>query len=209
MRIAVCLFAFKRPRYLRRAIRTHKKVEGLDYFAFIDYSEIQDKIYEIVDEAGIYTTIFKRPLNLGLNENIKRGIQHVFILLGYDAVIVLEDDLLIAEDGIEYLKYTLENHEDIPGFFSISLVKGLITNKQFMCWGWGIWKDRWEEIDWSCRFDKPNRESWDMVVAAYMRQAGLYCLCSDESRVKHIGWQGVHYSYLDLFPVRRMLRKLF
>lgn len=195
MKIAVALFAYQRPRYLRRALKTHKKVDGLDYYAFIDHSEMQDYIYGIITETGIYDVIKKRQIHFGLNENIKWGINYLFQTLNYDAVIVLEDDLLIAEDGVEWLMAQLKQYKTYwLSLFAVSLVKGKQNNHQFMCWAWGIWRDRWEAIDWTVKPDKPNRGSWDVIVDAYMKKANLFCFCSDKMRVKHIGTRGVHYN---------------
>ena len=193
LKIAVVLFAFKRPRHLRKAIKTHKKIEGLKYFAFIDYSEMQKKIYEIIDEANIYDVIFKRPESIGLNESIKRGIQHIFNL-GYDAVIVLEDDLLLADDAMEFLKFSLEMYH--PLVFSVSCHKGLPLDPRFRCWAWGIHRSNWDSIDWSVKPKEKNRDSWDVIVNEFMRQSGKVCYCSDKQRVKHIGWNGTHYNLI-------------
>jgi hypothetical protein len=204
LKIACVLFAYKRPRYLKRAIKTHKKIEGIDYFAFIDYSEIQKKIYEIIDEANIYKIIYQWQENKGLNANIIGGINHIFNL-GYDAVIVLEDDLLLSDDAYFYLLgeiYALENDER---FFSTSCHKGKFGDERFRCWAWAIWRDRWDKIDWSVKPKEKNRGSWDVIVNEYMQREKLLCRCSDVQRVKHIGWNGTHYSFLDLFSVRRWL----
>lgn len=207
MKIALILFAYNRPKYLKRAIKTHVVPAGIDTFAFIDYSETQKKIYKIIDEANIYKTIFKRPENLGLNESIKRGIQHIFNL-GYDAVIVLEDDLLLSGDALFYLKFQLE-YLFHPFIYAVSCQEGDGLNKRFRCWAWGTWKDKWEKIDWGLKPEEKNRDSWDVIVNENFRVNGWRCYCSEKPRVKHIGWSGIHYKQLDRFSIRILLRKLF
>lgn len=207
MKIAVVLFAYKRPRYLRKAIKTHTKVEGLDYHAFIDYSEMQTKILEIITEAGIYKYLYTLNKNLGLNENIKRGITHLFNI-GYEGVIVLEDDLILQKDSIEYLRAMLEWTKNNKNFGAVSCSKGRHKDPNFRCWAWGTWADRWYEIDWSLKPDKKNRDSWDMIVAENFKVKGWFCRCSQILRVKHIGWSGVHYNQLDRFSIRRLWKLL-
>lgn len=194
MKIALILFAYNRPKYLKKAIKTHVIPAGIDTFAFIDYSETQKEIYKIIDEAHIYKTIFKRPENLGLNESIKRGIQHVFNL-GYDAVIVLEDDLLLSNDALEYLKHNLKYYTH-PYIYAVSCYEGEPLDKRFRCWAWGTWKNAWAEIDWSLEPKEKNRDSWDVIVGENFRQKGWYCYCSEKSRVKHIGAFGTHYNLI-------------
>ena len=108
LKIAVCLFAYNRPKYLAKAIRTHKKLDELDYFAFIDYSDMQQEIYDIIKQSGKYDYVLKRRKHRGLNDNITNGIDTVLNFLDYDAVIVLEDDLLIADGGFFDFEHKLE-----------------------------------------------------------------------------------------------------
>lgn len=188
MKIALILFAYNRPKYLKRAIKTHVVPAGIDTFAFIDYSETQKKIYKIIDEANIYKTIFKRPENLGLNESIKRGIQHVFNL-GYDAVIVLEDDLLLSDDAIIWLEESLHYHDTV-------FLQEPTREHPFKCWGWGMWESTWNLIDWGLRPKIKNRDSWDCIISENFRVNGWFGFGSNKPRVKHIGAKGVHYNLI-------------
>ena len=131
--------------------------------------------------------------HLGLNTNIKDGIDYLF--KRYDAVIVLEDDLLLTPDSLPYLAYELTQLKNDSRFGAVSCVKGKYGD-EFKCWGWGTWKDRWEQIDWTAQPKKKNRDSWDMIVAENFRRKGWYCRCSDIPRVKHIGAKGVHYNLI-------------
>lgn len=182
MKIALILFAYNRPKYLKRAIKTHVIPAGIDTFAFIDYSETQKEIYKIIDEAHIYKTIFKRPENLGLNESIKRGIQHIFNL-GYEAVIVLEDDLLLSDDAIVWLSNKLKYNPVVS-------LQQADSRYPFRCWGWGCWRYVWEDMEWY------SDDSWDVVVNENFKMNGYSSYCSEKPRVKHIGAKGVHYNLI-------------
>ena len=203
MSIAVCLFAYKRPEYLKKAISTHIKLPGVSYYAFVDHSEIQGEIINIIESAGIYDVIIKRYQKYGLNGNIRSGVDFAFEM-GKDAVIVLEDDLLLMTDTIFFLKAHLEELEDKKEIFAVASSKGDALNKRFRCWAWGIWKDRWDKIDWSVKSEEKNNDSWDIIVNEYMNRAGLFCFCSDKERVKHIGWNGTHVKWFDKFSLRRI-----
>ena len=118
-----------------------------------------------------------------------------FNFLNYDASIILEDDLLIAEDGINYLERKLIAFESVGNVGSVSLFKGSTYNKHFKGWGWGIWKDQWNNIEWIIQENLTNGDVWDVMLDAHFKRAKLKCSCSKESRVKHIGYTGEHYTY--------------
>lgn len=200
MKIACLLFAYNRPKYLRKAIKTHKKIDGLDYYAFIDMSD-KKEVIDIIHGSGIYNVIINRQEHYGLNRNIKEGID--WVLQDHDAVIVLEDDLLLSEDALEYLKSNLE-HLIHPNIYAVSCQKGEGLDRRFKCWAWGTWKDRWEKINWELKPKEKNRDSWDVIVNENFKTNNWFCYCSEKPRVKHIGWSGVHYSQLDRFSIRRL-----
>jgi len=219
MKLAVVLFAYKRPEILKKALASHTKIDGADYFCFIDHSEMQDKILQIVKASGLYKMIhlrresnFKKPEEK-LNSNITLGITQIFEN-GYDAVIVLEDDLVIAKDGLQYLADKLKELQYYKTYGSVCLNKGDILNKAFRCWGWGTWKHVWENIEWDIEvfgtykkgWDKTH--SWDYYVAFWMELNQLYARASEFERVKHIGNTGVHYRWYSKFGIRPILRKL-
>src|SRR3989304_4530088 len=114
--LAVVLFTYNRPKLLKRALKTHKKLEGVDYIAFIDKSDKQIEIYNIIKDSGIYDEIILRDERYGCNENIKQGINTVFYrkqIKGnysfiYDSIIVLEDDLLLMNNALEFLQGQLD-----------------------------------------------------------------------------------------------------
>jgi len=202
MHIAICFFAFNRPKYLKKAIETHIHISGLTYYAFVDYSDKQKEIIEIIEKSGLYDLIVPRHTRYGCNENIRAGIDFAF-KMGHDAVIVLEDDLLLKDDSILWLKYILELFQVGRGLtFAVSCDEGKPLNEQFKCWAWGTWIDRWNKIDWNVKPKEKNRGSWDVIVNEYMNQAGLYCFCSDKPRVKHIGKWGTHYNLIGYLKER-------
>lgn len=195
MKIALILFAYNRPKYLKKAIKTHVIPAGIDTYAFVDNSDKQGEVVGIIDKSGLYDVIIPRREHYGLNKNIRDGID--WALLQHDAVIVLEDDLLLSDDAIIWLKYSLEIFYIFRGLtFSVSCHEGKPLDERFRCWAWGIWKDSWERIDWSVKPKEKNRDSWDVIVNEYMQQAKVYCYCSDKPRVKHIGAKGVHYNLI-------------
>ena len=200
MKIALVLFAYNRPKYLKKAIKTHIKIPDISYYAFVDKSDKQKEIIEIIHDSHLYDVVTPRQEHYGLNRNIKEGID--WALRDNEAVIVLEDDLLLTRDALWWLE------ESLHFWDTVSLQKP-DWEYPFRCWGWGMWKSTWESIDWSLRPKEKNRGSWDVIVNENFKQKKWYCACPGKPKVKHIGWSGVHYSYLDLFSIRRLIRRLF
>lgn len=219
MKLAVILFAYKRPKILKKVLKTHNKIDA-DYFCFIDYSEMQADIYDIVKSKQLYTIFLKEKVKeleetkaaYKLNSSITTGISRIF-KMGYDAVIVLEDDIIIKPGGLEYLKEQLELYQHTESFGAVSLQKGKFMDC-FKCWGWGTWKDRWQAIDWrldvSGKFkaDWDKTHSWDFYVAFWFDLQGLFARCHNKGLSKHIGHIGVHHKWYSVFGVRQYLRKL-
>jgi len=204
MKTAVCLFAYRRPEYLKRSLATHKHLADITYYAFVDYSEMQSEVVDIIKNSNIYDVIIPRAAHMGIEANQISGFSFLFNE-GYDAVIALEDDWVLREGAITYLHRELELLQYDKRFFSISGHKGKFSNTQFRCSIWGIWVDRWNKIDWG---KMPSNCTYDLYLAAYMKKEKLYCRCSSTKLIKHIGWRGgTHVKWYDIFSVRRILRK--
>lgn len=214
MKLAVILFAYKRQKTLKKVLRTHYKIDA-DYFCFVDYSEIQDEVYQIVDSKKLYTIYKKESNELSgaskLNSNITTGITEIF-KRGYDACIILEDDILIKIGGLEWLKEQLMIYKQTESIGAISLDKGMIET--FKCWGWGTWKDRWQSIDWNLepygKYAKGwnKTKSWDYYVAFWFDAQGLSTRCHPRGLSKHIGYFGTHFKWYSHFSVRKIIKKV-
>ena len=203
MKLAVVLFAYKRLEYLKKALASHSKIDA-DYYAIVDYSDMQLEISRLIP-SKLYQYEIDRTENYGLNKNIIDGITEIFGE-GYDAIIVLEDDIVLSGDALIYLKTYLELLKDIKHIGAVSCKKepGFL-HKGFYCWGWATWKDRWESIQKDLDV---NGKSWDLQVFDYFIKNNLYTYCSPIKRSKHIGNIGTHYKWYSKLSVRRVWAKL-
>jgi hypothetical protein len=200
MKIAAILFAYKRIKILKRVLRSYKFPNGIDKYCFVDHSINSYFIATLAIEYGFITTI--RSKRYGLNDNITCGINEVFAK-GYDAVIVLEDDIVISEDAIYYLVQKLILLKDDKNCGSVSLDRDLEFNPIFRCWGWGIWHDRWEKHTY-----KQNCGTQATQISQFHQENKLYCYCSQKKRNKHISWHGEHFNWYSPFGIRPILRKI-
>jgi len=93
--------------------------------------------------------------NIGLSNSIINGVSK--IIDEYGKVIVMEDDLITSKNFLSFINQALIHYKDNSKVFSISgftvNVNGLDTNDIYFTlrgssWGWGTWKDRWDNVDW-------------------------------------------------------------
>lgn len=165
----IVLFAYKRLDTLTQTVESLK----LNYLApqseliiFSDnaksesdrlaVSEVRNYIEAIKGFRSV--TVHKAEKNKGLARSIIEGVTHIF--LNYDKAIVLEDDLVTSPNFLNFMNEGLEFYKTDNKVFSISgfttpvnfdqnyEYDAYFTNRSYS-WGWGTWKDRWNNIDWN------------------------------------------------------------
>jgi hypothetical protein len=164
---AIAIFCYNRPGHLNNLLETLQRNETKDHkiYLYVDGpknfhdSIMQIKIREILEKRSSleFESICFRNSNLGLNHSIRQGVDE--ILKKHDSIIVLEDDLLLDSFFISYMNSALELYYDyknigtVSGYSFVSFSKmqknNLVLSSRHSSWGWGTWKDRWENIDWS------------------------------------------------------------
>jgi hypothetical protein len=98
----------------------------------------------------------ERPTNLGLGRSILSSVTEV--LERHESVIVMEDDLLLAPGGYDYLCAALRRYKDDPRVMSVTgwthasvTPPGVVDAPYFdgrtECWCWGTWARAWKGMD--------------------------------------------------------------
>jgi hypothetical protein len=161
----VLLFAFNRPKHLARLLESISLNEGFEefnYFIFIDGPRnIDDKlkieeIRNLIDEYNLTLKIeatFSTE-NYGVRTSLQKNISYMFSK--YEEVIVLEDDLVISRNFLQFMVKALSHFRDIKSCSSISGYRYDLKNLAFSpyvllggdCWGWATWRDRWNNVIW-------------------------------------------------------------
>ncbi len=97
--------------------------------------------------------IVERKKNFGLAKNITTGVSK--IINKYGKVIVLEDDIIVSPNFLEFMNLSLNKFKNkkkiwhINGWnynfkFSKNIKKNTFYWRGMNCWGWATWKDRWK-----------------------------------------------------------------
>lgn len=167
----IALFVFNRPEHTQRTIEAllkSKLSSDSELYIFSDGPKDLEVDKEKVDLVRIFinnVTGFKKihiiesNHNKGLANSIIDGVNFVFD--NYDAIITLEDDVIVGESFLRYMNDNLirYQHEDnvymISGYlFNLPLQK--FKNKNFFLktgttQAWGTWKNKWNKVDFEAK----------------------------------------------------------
>ncbi len=206
MNAPVIVFTYNRPDHLKKTLEALEHAEGADIselYLFADgYKGEKDRqqvlaVHDYLREyekrslfAGVHAVYSER--NRGLAESVIDGVGSV--IGKYGRVIVVEDDLVVSDDFLNYMNAALDHYEDHPDAWAVSGWSpdvpeiGALSTDTFLwyrssSWGWATWLDRWQMIDWSMkeypkfRFSvrkrrKMNRGGADMADMLDMQMQG-------------------------------------
>jgi hypothetical protein len=165
----VALFVYNRPEHTKRVIRSLAKNAGLGdtkVFVFSDgprssadvclVKAVRQQLGELEEIAD--TTIILNDTNLGLANSVISGVSTVIDKHG--KIIVVEDDLELGKDFLQYMNYCLNNYVDEEIIFSVggytpnikipkSYKHGSFLSYRCCSWGWATWSNRWLKCDWN------------------------------------------------------------
>jgi hypothetical protein len=162
----IVLFTYRRiPIEVMNSLYENSLVEESELFIYSDgfkgESDKQDvlKVREYVKGIIGFKTvkIIEADNNKGLACSIINGVTE--IVNRYGKAIVLEDDLIVSSDFLEYMNDALNFYKDDERIWSISgygpklpclkkYNEDLYLSFRSSSWGWATWRDRWGVIDW-------------------------------------------------------------
>ena len=164
----VLLFTYKRLAQTRQTVSSLQQnmlADKSELFIFSDGPKGEQDILQVQAVRDyLHTlsgfkkiTIIESVVNKGLAGSVITGVTQV--INEYGNAIVLEDDLLLAPNFLVYMNAALAKYENEPKVYSISgfifelhhdvaYEYDVFFTRRHCSWGWAIWKDRWNEIDW-------------------------------------------------------------
>lgn len=180
----IVVFGYNRADMLKNlfdSLEKNKNVEKMDLFIFLD---IPDKkkprdiplSKEVIAYVDTYKTISKfksvevevAKQHKGLADSIISGVTKIINI--YGKVIVLEDDLIVSTDFLDYMQRGLEFYKKNNMVWSIGghcpklktlekYEEDVFLAPRIESLGWGTWKNRWCRTDWDVHsFDKFKRD---------------------------------------------------
>lgn len=169
----VVIFGYNRADMLENLLKSLEKNEKLDQMDLYIFVDIPDKkkprdiplSKKVIEYVNYYKTISKfknveieiAQKHKGLADSIISGVTTV--INQYGKVIVLEDDLEVSNDFLDYMQRGLDFYEGNKKVWSVTAHCPMVTglNKyqkdvflvpRVESLGWGTWKDRWQHTDW-------------------------------------------------------------
>lgn len=170
----VALFMYNRPIHARKAINALLQCQELSLsplHIFCDGAK-NSKDKRLVIEARNVAKSLMPPhaqlhlseTNSGLAASIKQGV--TYLCGEYGKIIVLEDDLLVDRQFLNYMNSALDKYKDIASVMQVSAYRIPVENSEHSdrcvllplttSWGWGTWQDAWTRYDSSA-------EGWEML----------------------------------------------
>ena len=167
----IVIFAYNRPKHLKellKSIKNNKNYKNHKFYFFCDGPKKNHTQYEknkikknilIIKKFNINKKIIKiRKKNYGLAKNIIDGVS--FVIKKNKACIVLEDDLILHEDCLNFINFGLNKFEKDKSIGSISgfsyIHKYEKDNYQnwfklyrHCSWSWGTWRTVWNKVNWN------------------------------------------------------------
>lgn len=170
MPFPIVLFAYNRPYHLQRCLDSLAKNSLLKESELIIYCDgpktiSDDKVKAVRQIATTFSsarscTVETSSVNQGLAASIIAGVSKV--LKTQQAVIVLEDDLLLHPYFLTFMNDALRTYQSDSHIFSVtghtlpawrlSLPSQyswpVYLSPRISSWGWGTWRDRWQKVEW-------------------------------------------------------------
>lgn len=167
----VAIFTYNRLDTLIHLIESLKKnslAKDTDVIIFSDYPKKENALESVLkvrhylkDINGFKSLkIIERTENFGLAKNIIEGASE--IINKYGKIIVLEDDLIISPNFLDYMNQCLDYYKDDEKIFAVSgfcwdlpslknIDEDIFLAYRPASWGWATWKDQWSDTDWDVK----------------------------------------------------------
>ncbi|MFI3326452.1 MAG: glycosyltransferase [Clostridia bacterium] len=203
----IVIFTYNRPKYTERLINSlieNQLANKSEVFIYSDGYKGENDREKVLDvrkylrsiENSKYfnkLTIYESEINKGLAQSVINGATE--IINEYGKVIVLEDDLILANSFLMFMNKALNYYEKNENIWSISgfssdikyleqYKQDVFFSKRARSWSWATWKDRWDTVDWNVnsyskfKFDFKQRKAFnnggrDMAAMLDRQQVGV------------------------------------
>lgn len=199
LNVVIGMTCYARPDCLRRSLERLKEVnnKGWPLYIRIDpghpkQGEVESVIRELHPEATVRTNVQRLHNRWSIKELLDQMTEFEM-----DAMVLLEDDLILAPDALDLCQWHLEqpNYRDYMALCLFNHSRGkedgneICESRHFSPLGWVITRERWLEIRdrWMC-----DLTGWDYSMNKILRDMSLKTLCPSLSRTTHIGKEGEH-----------------
>lgn len=233
--VPVVLFVFNRLEHVQKAVEAlqgnHLAAQS-ELYIYSDGARNESDEKKI-DEVRTYCRnitgfaevhLIEREENWGIEKNEVEALNE--LMTHYEACIVLEDDLKVSANFLEYMNRALVHYKDekkvlsIAGYSHIDEKSKKTKGQEFYftqltsSWGWATWADRWalfegENINLEILKDKEEQRRFDIDGVVPYTQ-----MLKEQIENQHITWDVAWYfkafelGLLTLAPVCTMVNNI-
>ncbi|GFI19315.1 hypothetical protein IMSAGC009_04495 [Lachnospiraceae bacterium] len=173
----IAIFAYNRADRLSALIHSLEKndnTEEIDLYIFVDIPDKRSKKDRIYNSEVLQFVEYYKKQNVRFRKVIvevaqkHKGLANAIIfgvskvVNEYGKVIVLEDDLEVSNDFLDYMQRGLEFYQNDERVNSLAgycpeikhcfpYKKDIFLVPRAESWGWGTWKERWNRTDWEVK----------------------------------------------------------
>ncbi len=172
----VALFIYRRPEHARRMISSLQNCVGYPespVFVFADGAAhprdlraVQETRVIAHSMLGDRAVFLERETNIGVDRSVIAGVTQ--LCDRFSKVVVIEDDLVVSSQFLEFLNRGLQEFEHEPRVMQVSghmfdvpemrQQNEAIFLPMTTSWGWATWKRAWDQFDpsangWRARLD--------------------------------------------------------
>lgn len=173
----IVVFAYNRADKLEcllRSLEKNKNTEKMILYIFVDVPDRTNRkdiqynqdVIAYLKKYQMESSSYKRihieiaQRHKGLAKSVISGVSK--IINQYGKVIVLEDDLEVSDDFLDYMQRGLEFYRNdkavwaVAGYCPVFKMPRSYKEDVFLMprpesWGWGTWSDRWNRCDWQVK----------------------------------------------------------
>lgn len=189
MNAPVLLITFNRPEHTRRTLEALLAQHPAEIFVFrdgprdgnekdiVDCEKVRSTVEELAKTSNCKFHYNWSDKNRGCRDAVIFAISSV--LNEHEVVIVVEDDIVTSPAFLEYMNKALDFYKDRKSVFSISghshtsekfqirhdYPYDVYASPRLFNWGWGTWRDRWVQCDWTMSYYQDLMEHPEEVKA--------------------------------------------
>jgi hypothetical protein len=190
----ISVSACRRPEYLRmvlEALRSCDNIKAWEVLVHCDMHQMQEECVRVAAVAGF--PVIAHSEALGCNRMIRECVQSGF-RAGGDYHVHLEDDTMPAQGFLRFCEWAAEafwDKQKVLSFTGYNRETGQNPTEYreipyFCAWGWGTWRDRWEELD--REWPENGKTAWDTEIHTRIRRDRTL-IQPRVSRIQNIGME--------------------
>jgi GT2 family glycosyltransferase len=163
MSAPIAVFAYRRPRHLRRMLESllanpHAKESAMRIYCdgargAEDRADVAATRAVARALAPAHARIVERGENLGLARSVIAGVSELTAEFG--SVVALEDDLVLSPYALDFLNRALERYRDEERVMHVSAYMFPVAARlpeaffhtEASCWGWATWARAWAHFE--------------------------------------------------------------